>query len=264
MKYSDHGSAHTGKSAHTASEIILLTLLLFSSGLTQECSQLIAEGDSFYADFDNARALQLYQQAYRQCPESFEAITKTGQLLNDRGLELTGDSAVYYYSRALELSETMIAKYPDSAQSYFFRSYSAGNLARASSGRKKVRMSRVVVENAEKSISLDSNYSRPYVVLGGYYREVATASSFLKFLARILFGSVPDGTLEDSERVLLQALEIDPENIYAHFELGKTYMQMDRPDRARIHLERVLELPAQNYYGQVMQRKSRELLDDLG
>ncbi|MFP4163073.1 MAG: tetratricopeptide repeat protein [Chitinispirillaceae bacterium] len=261
MKSVDYKASLLKKTA-SAAFLFLMVFCAFPVK-AQECSRLLEQGDEYYAQFDNRQALEYYRRAHQQCPESFEAITKTGQLLNDMGLQLTGDSAVEYYRRALRLSDTIIAQFPDSAQSYFFRAYSAGNLARVSSGREKVRLSRLVVENAEKSIALDSTYSRPYVVLGGYYREVATANSFLKFLARMIYGSVPDGTLEDSEASLLQALRLNPENIYAHFELGKTYLEMDRPEDAQKHLERVLKLPVQNYYGQVMKQKSREMLEDM-
>jgi tetratricopeptide (TPR) repeat protein len=232
--------------------------------LTQTCEELITQGDKYYEAYDNPSALKLYQQAYLQCPGSFEAMVKFGQLLNDVGLQKKGENARKYFSRALELSNEMIQEFGDSAQSYFLKSYSAANLALASGGRTKVRLSRLVVDNAKKSIALDSDYVRPYVVLGGYFREVATASGFLKGLARIFYGSIPEGTLEDSEQILQKALSLDPNNIYAHYELAQTYIEMGRRQDARYHLQTVMDLHPTNFQAKQIQKKSREMLERIG
>ena len=73
-------------------------------------------------------------------------------------------------------------------------------------------------------------------------------------------GSIPEGTLEDSERVLQKALCLDPGNIYAHYELARTYIEMGRQQDARDHLQTVLDLHPDDFQSNQIQKKSREML----
>jgi tetratricopeptide (TPR) repeat protein len=77
-----------------------------------------------------------------------------------------------------------------------------------------------------------------------YYREVANANAFTKMLARTFLGGLPDGTNEDAERELLEAVELDPADVYAAYELARTYRLLERADREAEYLERVVALPA--------------------
>ena len=101
------------------------------------------------------------------------------------------------------------------------------------------------------------------MIRGAFYREVATASSVERSLARIFLGGIPEGTLEDSERVLRIALRLEPDNIYAHLEIGQTLIELERTEEARTHLQRVLDLPKTGHQDRELKDQAREILDRL-
>ncbi len=221
---------------------------------------LLAAADNAYEAYENAQALETYREAYRRCPDSYEALMKLTRAYNDVAEEVQEDNAEDIFRVALRHADTLRQKYPDSMMGYFLSAAVAGNLARTSGGEQKVRLSRVVEKNARKAIELDSTYSPSYVILGSYYREVATTGGWLKTIARLLYGELPDGSLEDSRRVLEKALELDPENPYAHLAMAETLLEMDKDPSARDHLQTVLELPVTSHYDPVLKREARELL----
>jgi tetratricopeptide (TPR) repeat protein len=247
-----------------------LVLALFSTGFVAgaagaeaqcDIDSLLSAGNKAYEAFDNETALSAYQKAYDECPGSYEAFMKTTRAHIDLGEDVeNSDRKQQLFEQALDLSEKLREAYPDSMMPFFLTSVVAANLAQLSGGRRKVDLAHTLVDNIERAIELDSTYSPSYVVLGAYQREVATASEILKTISRLFFGGVPDGTLEESERNITKALELDPNNLYAHLQLAKTYLELDRTREAREHLREVERLPVTTHQGDELKKEARELL----
>jgi tetratricopeptide (TPR) repeat protein len=165
----------------------------------------------FYVHYDSRAALSKYEQAAAQCPASYETLMKRTRGLIDVGNE-TDDAkaAKSLWKRALRDTDSLQRRYPDSAQSYFLQGTAAGLLAKHARGARKLALARLVGRNAKKATELAPTFAPGLVLLGTYYREVASASRFLKGLARLFRGGLPDGTLADSERVLRMALLLSP------------------------------------------------------
>ena len=78
----------------------------------------------------------------------------------------------------------------------------------------------------ERSVWLNPNYSGPFILLGkGYLRRKELANA---------------------EGVLRHALLLDPQNVSAHYMLGQTLMQEDKPDEAKKEFARWRELKGNN------------------
>jgi tetratricopeptide (TPR) repeat protein len=78
----------------------------------------------------------------------------------------------------------------------------------------------------ERSVWLNPNYSGPFILLGkGYLRRKELANA---------------------EGVLRHALLLDPQNVSAHYVLGQTLMQEDKPDDAKKEFDRWRELKGNN------------------
>lgn len=222
---------------------------------------LLARGDSAYLRYDNNQSLDFYRNARQTCPGSYEALMKLTRAYTDVAEETEDDAkADAIFRVALRHADTLRSVYRDSMMGYFLTAAIAGNLAQQSGGERKVKLSRVVEENARKAIERDSTYSPSYVILGSYYRQVATTGGWLKSIARLLYGELPDGTLEDSYRVLNKAVQLDQENPYAHLELAKTLSEMGREEQADKHLRTVIELPISSHYDKELKKEARSLL----
>jgi superkiller protein 3 len=56
------------------------------------------------------------------------------------------------------------------------------------------------------------------------------------------------GQHAEGERVLLQALRLDPDLVSAHYHLGSLYLTIGRRESARWHLQRVIDLDLHGFY----------------
>lgn len=104
---------------------------------------------------------------------------------------------------------------------------SYGNLATFKGGTEKIKLASKIKDNAEKSLRLNSNDYLPYTILSIYHRQIASLNWFERAFANTFFGKVPEGSLEESEKMMLKALSIQPGVITAMFNLSLTYRDMD-------------------------------------
>lgn len=224
--------------------ILLLAAVIQSFGAGPiSCKDLIDSGDSLYAVFDNVTALDRYTRAHALCPNTYGALMKMTRALIDVGEDREGKGSETFYRKAMLCTDTLHFRYPDSSQTYFLRAVAAANLFGFERGRRKLELAAVIRSNAEKSIESAPMFAPAYVVLGAYYRGVATANPLEKMLAGMVYGSVPAATLADSRRTLEKALLISPQNIYANLELAKTLVALEKKKDAVDILEKIKKMP---------------------
>jgi len=245
---------------------ILITLSIFLNPFTlgaQEYLSFVRSGDDYYQRFDNLKALSEYEKAYKYAPDNYEALMKLTRAYNDVGEDINSKESETYYEKAVQYAELLQKQFPYRAEAYFYLSASYGNLALFRGGKEKIRLSRYVESNAKKAIELAPDYDLPYIVMGVYYREVANLNWFLKVFAKSFLGGLPDGTIEDSERMLLIAVELNPKSIYAHYQLGITYEAMGKKDKAVKYYKKVIELPNTDHQDKTKKTEAKEKLREL-
>jgi len=233
-------------------------LLIYSlTAAAQDCRELLDSGDVHYRKFEDSKALEFYKKAMKLCPGTYEPLMKTTRAYNDVGEDVGGKASIGWFKTAMQYTDTMQKLYPDSLQSYFLKAAAAGNLALSSGGRTKVELARTVERNSKKAIAIDSSYAPAHVVLGVYYRQVATAGKFLRTMAHVFYGGIPAGTLKDSERELRKALALEPDNIFGHNELALTLYAMHGKKEAVAELEKVLALPDKDNESEKIKKQAR-------
>ena len=203
-----------------------------SALVAQGFDELIAQGDERHAAFDLAGALAACERAHSLDPERLEGLVCLSHFHNDLGVTGPRSAAEPHYLKAIEFAKQAQAKYPDKAIGHFWAAASYGNLALLKGGKEKVRLAQNLESDAKRAIELDPNFAPPYVALGIYYRELAELSWFLRQFAKLLVGTIPPGSREDSLRMLQKAVALSPDVILAHYELGRTYESLGRREDA--------------------------------
>ena len=233
----------------------LFYLILFVSVLNwpvfaDSAGKYIVSGDKYYSEYDNPAALAEYQKAYAIDPDSFEILKRLTLTSNDCGEDLRDtdmEAAKQYFRESVAYAKIAREKYPDVPEIHFLLAISHGNLARYSNGKEKVKLARNVESNLQKMIELKPDFFPSYIALGIYYRQVSNLSWFQKKFANSFLGGLPDGTIEDSRDSLLKALELDPDFIITHYEIGRTYKEMEDYEKATYHFKKVLELGVRDH-----------------
>jgi tetratricopeptide (TPR) repeat protein len=231
--------------------IVLLFILLPASAVgdnaaTREQVLLhLTRADASYHAFDNRNAMSEYKAAYRLAPDSFATLQRITLIYNDMGRILlhSDTSAVSYNHTSLAYAESPSVYYPQRAESHFWVALNEGSLIPFAGTREKIVRARRVLEEANRTLALDSTFSPAYVILGIFQRETSHIGWFERVIARVVFGAEVGGTLSDSERMLRAALRFNPSNPYAYYELFWTYKALHDTSKARQALEGLLSLP---------------------
>ncbi len=247
--------------------ILILFLINSTMVLPNTFDELIAKGDSLYAESDMQNALDYYEQAFGIDSTDYYLLLKLTRVCNDLG-------EYYYELRDEKLSEKVVYQgvdfakkffslYPDSAKVYAYLAWSYGNQALFEGGKEKIKLAHKIKDNATRAIDMDSTDYLPYVILGIYNRQLGALNWFERLFANTFFGDVPEGSFEESEKMMLKALELQPGIVIATFHLSLTYKEMDEEEKEIEMLKKVLELPDLNFRDTFAKRKAQERLDDL-
>ncbi len=243
--------------------------------LAEDYQSYIEEGDKYYEQFDNQKALEEYKKAYELFPKSFDALMKLTRAYNDVGEDIKGvkfrpedemntnKKVEEYFSTAVSYAELLQKEFPDRADSYFLLAATYGHLALFKGGKKKVKLARDVEKNSKKAIELDTKYIPAYIVLGVYYREIANLNWALKAFAKTVFGGLPNGTDEDSIKTLLKAIQLNPQIIHTRFELAKTYEAIGEGDKVAEQLKEIIDLPIVDHQDKMIKAEAKKELQRL-
>jgi tetratricopeptide (TPR) repeat protein len=225
----------------------------------------IAEGDRAYRTLDNARAFEAYLEAERLAPEDFGVLIRLTRITNDMGRLLLRKSpdAEAYYRKSITYAERLREHHPDRAETWFWLALCHGSLVPFKSLGEKLELSRDVRANAEHALAIDSNFTMSYVILGIYYRGVARLGWIERTFVNGILGKNLEGTFDDSERMLVRAKNLEPDNPFVCYELSSTYRAMDRTPEAIGELQHLLAIPPTNAREVQQIEEAREALRRL-
>lgn len=247
--------------------IVLIIYIYSLIGFAQSENNYIETGDSFYKKFDLKNAALNYQKAYDKKPNDYYSLQKLTRVYNDLG--------EYYYeikdnknaetsiNNALKYAEIFQSKFPDSASVYSLLALSYGNIALFKGDKEKIKLAYKIKDNAEKAIKLNPNDFLPYIILSIYNRQIASLSWFERTFANVFFGKVPEGNIEDAEKMMLKALSIQPGVIIAMYHLSLVYQETDEEEKEISWLKKVIDAPINDFRDQFAKAKAKKRLAEL-
>jgi tetratricopeptide (TPR) repeat protein len=223
---------------------VLATVLFAALAFGQETdTSFIAKGDQFYDQFKNEEALQQYQMAYEADTLNCEALWKLTRAHVDVGEVSDEEEQRTHYYTAETFGRKAVAACPDNSDTHLQLAIAIGRVALMEGGKKKVSLSGEVKSEAEKAIELNPNDDIAHHVLARWHREVANLSGILKAFAKILYGGLPPASNEEAIEHFKKAIEIAPDHINHHLELGITYEEIKEWALAKAEYDKVMELP---------------------
>lgn len=250
---------------HYCMTCLFLLITLTALPAAAQTSELHSkQGDIFYRQFDNLSALDSYKKALETQPNDFDCQSKIVRAYNDIGEDLFSDESEQYYEQAVQQAEKLQQMFPDRAESYYQLAVSYGNLALLRGSKEKVKLSGFVEKNIQKALAMNPNYADAYVVLGIYYKEVASLNSFLKAFARLFFGELPEGTYEGALRAFHKAITLQTTRpVYTYFHIGHTYEYLDEPEKAKQAYLKAARFPNTDHRDHAMKERARKRLGSL-
>lgn len=165
------------------------------------------------------------------------------------------------YRRAYTLAQRSVAANPKSSHEYLWLANAAGRLAMVASTDERIKLSKVVKENAERAIALDASNGAAYMTLGAWHYYVADLSWVQRTAAKTLYGGLPEASFKDAENYLTRALKHGVENpVEVYYLRALTYRKLERDDAARADLKRCTEAKARNDRERQLQQRAKKRL----
>jgi tetratricopeptide (TPR) repeat protein len=210
---------------------------------------------------DYEQAVALIRPLLERDPENHGLLCDIADNLTDWArITEDEDEQEARYEEAVEYARRAVATDSSSAQGWFQFGKAYGRLALFKGGKTKVNMSKEVKQAFEMAIELDPRHAGSLHGLARWHREVANLSWLLKTAAKIIYGGLPPASNEEAVRLFEQAIEIEPETISHHLELGKTWLEMKEKEKARAEFELVLSLPEDDAEDPDWKTEAEELL----
>ncbi len=204
----------------------------------------VAEGDAALVKLDLAAAIAAYTGAVEAAPDDYDALWKLAHALTDKATLVKQPSEQEDLCiQAEKLARKAIAVNPSGSMGHAYLAVAVGKLALFEGGKRKVELSKEVKAEAEKALQCDPDDDVALHVLAIWNREMVELSWFLKSFAQILYGKFPPASLDTALADLRRAVELRPDVIPHHVELGITLAAAKRWAEARTELEKGLGLP---------------------
>jgi Tfp pilus assembly protein PilF len=231
--------------------ILGLFILLFGAAaftFAQTADERVKKGDEYYAQMNDQQALDEYLAAAQADPKNYEAAWKACRSLIDIGdlvdVKIKGNDQKQkkYYQDAAAFARKAIVLNDNDTWCHFYLSAALGKYALLLGKKDQIAMAKQVKAEIEKAIELDPTNDLAYHALGRWHRRMAEIGGASRLFGSILFGSIPKGSFEESEKALKKASEMKPDYINHHIELARTYMALEKYDLAAQEYQKCLDL----------------------
>jgi len=211
----------------------------------QDAAALLEQANASYEDGDNAAALTGYEAVLAADASNYEAAWKLSRSYVDMGETLSDkDKRVEYYKKGMDYAEKATQINPEGAKGFLSMSIAVGRVALDVGAKERVRLSKEIKKNVDRSLELDSKDDIAWHVLGRWHRKLATLSWIEKRFAGMFLGGVPkEASVEKSAECFAKAVELNATYINHYVELGLTYMELDQKADAKTQFEKALSLP---------------------
>lgn len=238
---------------------------LASGDESAQVDALIERGLAAEADLYSEAALGYFLQANAIAPDRPFVLQKIARQYSDAIVDLDDPAEQQRYARlALDYAEHAAELDPTDAVNILSMAVARGKLATYSDTRTKIELSRQIKTDAEQALTLDPDYAWAHHVLGRWHREVYALGTFKRWIVRLVYGGLPNASLDQALVHLEQAVALEPEDPNHHLELGLIHLASGRTDAAEQAIECGLTLPSRAKHDELAKVRARDALIEAG
>ena len=215
--------------------------------VAQDMAGHLAAGEAARCRRNADEALANFRAGLALDSNNYDALWKTSQAYVDIGKQLPNaqqDRRDSLYALGQEMARRAVAVNPTGADGHFMLAVSTGRVALTKGARARVRYAGVVRDEALRTLELNPRHDGALHVMGRWNAEVMRLSGLTKFFAKTFLGAgvFNQASWDNSVNYFNQAIEIAPNNLYHHLDLGEALEDADRRAEAIPHLQHVATL----------------------
>ncbi|MCL6494259.1 MAG: tetratricopeptide repeat protein [Ignavibacterium sp.] len=253
-----------------AHKFLILTAVLFISSVSysQSLEELLKEGDNLVAQFENQKALEVYQKADKLFPNNWEVYWRLSRAYVDIGEHLPDktdkekDLQLEYYKKAFDYADKAVKLAPTQSITYVRRAIANGRIALFEGVFSAVGTVKDVKNDCEKAIQLGNggNYvqSLAHYILGRTHLKVCEKP----YLVRLPLG-LGWGDTEKAVQLLETANKLRPNFRMFMLELAKAYIEEDEFEKAKDILKKIEKAPVADEDDDKVLAEAKELYEKI-
>ncbi|HSJ64500.1 MAG TPA: tetratricopeptide repeat protein [Gemmatimonadaceae bacterium] len=246
--------------------LALLAAVAPSTARAQSAGELVTSGDRAYEARDAATALAQYESALSADSMHYEALWKASRTAVDLAeYETNARQKQALFDRAEQFARRAAAANPNDAEGHFAMGRALGRAALTKGVRERVRYATEVRARALRALELDPDHPGAHHVLGRWNAEVRRLNGFERFFAKNLLGGkvFDEASWAAAREHLERAVAVDPQRLVHHLGLAQIYLDIDEDDKAREHLQHVVDGAVTEYNDPHYKREAASLLEKL-
>jgi tetratricopeptide (TPR) repeat protein len=241
-----------------------LLFLLANVCWAQSADELVEKGKVFERKFQTNDALPLYLAAEKLEPNNSHILVRIARqyryLMTDASSK---QDKLRLGHIALDYSVRAAAAGARDAEAQLAPAITLGKMLPYLPTKEQVAASPRIKESVDKALALDPRNDTAWHVLGRWHRVLADVSLVKRYLAEMIYGSLPKGSNEAAEHAMRKAIELNPNRLMHYIELGRIYAQMGRKDDARQFINKGLAMPDSEKDDPETKQRGRETLQKL-
>jgi tetratricopeptide (TPR) repeat protein len=245
-------------------------IFLFSMALTatafaaEPVDSLIAKGDALDRQLKSRDALAAYLEVEKLAPKNADVLRKIAKQYAELMPDTSSDAEKRKLGeQALDYARRAVALTPGNAKAQLSLAICLGRLAPLLDNRTKIEYSRLVKDAVDRAIKLDPSDDYAWHVLGAWNYELANLNAVLRGIAGLIYGTLPAASNDRAIECFKKAIEIAPQRVAHHIELGRAYAAAGNKDLARAELRKGLGLPSREKDDEDTKERGRAALADL-
>jgi tetratricopeptide (TPR) repeat protein len=238
--------------------------LVSALSYAQTGDELVDQARQLEKQMKDAAALSIYKDALKVQPDNVAALTGASELSSREGFRVADkEEKNRNYTEAKSYAEQALKLAPENAEANYVMAVALGRIALNSGAKEKVAASKEVKRYTELAIKFNPKYAKAFHVLGKWNYEVANMNALEKAAAKMLFGGMPEATLQDAISNYEKCRKLDPSFLPNYLELARAYKENDELEKAIEVLRKAVTL--RPIYQDDLNIKSacKKMLEDL-
>lgn len=240
-------------------------LLLATQVFSQDVNVLLKEADNLEKTQKEADALEKYKQVLLQDAVNLKALVKSAELnvaLGNRQAEKNAKRL--YYETALAFANRAFNADSSQADASYAMAMASGKMTDVETENKKVvAYVRDIKRYADKALALNPNHAKANYTMGKWNYEMANLSGLKKAAVKLLYGGLPEGTLELAIQYMEKCKMLEPYFAANYLDLAKAYKDDHKPAQAIDVLSKLVKLPTRTSEDVLLKAEGAKLLQSM-
>jgi tetratricopeptide (TPR) repeat protein len=241
----------------------LITLLLVSGLLAQDVAAIIKEGDRLEAMLNEKAAFAKFKDVLKLQPANIYSLNKCSELCSRIGKRETSDIVRNaYYEAAKTYAGIALKISPTNAEANCVLAIALGRISMNSSGKEKIKAAKEIRKHVDIAIKSDPLNYKAWHVLGRWHFEISSLNIFEKAAVKLLFGSLPPSSIEESIKAFEKANTLASGFVLNNFEMARAYKKDGQKQKAIAILKAMMNLPNTTEDDITIKSDGRKLLNE--